>query len=241
MCSSDLTAPAQTTVEEKIDVAGETRLALDFPFADEIRFETWDRNEVLVRAASLALDAGAATYNYGAATVRLGTGARISATGKVSGATIVGSNVATGATGAWLIYVLADDVEYALQLGNAYPSLASAQAAVANHTKNPMLALIGAMYVVNTSGSAFVPGTTFLDAAGVATTFETFGPRYENVYDDAGTEVTVTAAADREIILSGDLKEQVTGMGSMQLRSGTSETPVDQTQSPDLEVMLERV
>ena len=46
-----VTAPAQTTVEEKIDVAGETRLALDFPFADEIRFETWDRNEVLVRAA----------------------------------------------------------------------------------------------------------------------------------------------------------------------------------------------
>jgi len=46
-----VTAPAETNVEEKIGVAGETRLALDLPFADEIRFETWDRNEVLVQVA----------------------------------------------------------------------------------------------------------------------------------------------------------------------------------------------
>ena len=46
-----VTASAETNVEEKIGVTGETRLALDLPFADEIRFETWDRNEVLVQAA----------------------------------------------------------------------------------------------------------------------------------------------------------------------------------------------
>lgn len=196
--------------------------------------------EVLVRAATLALDAGAATFTYGAATVRLGTGVRVAATGK-AGVTIAGSNVATGAVGAWLIYVLADDVEYALQLGEAYPNLASAQGAVANHIANPLLPVIGAMYVVNTSGAAFIPGTTFLDAAGIATTFVTYGPRYTNIFDDAGTELTVTAAADREIILSGDTKEDLTGLASLQLRSGTSGTPVDQANSPDLELYLETV
>jgi hypothetical protein len=196
--------------------------------------------EVLVRAASLALDAGAATFTYGAVTVRLGTGLRVVATGKANVA-ITGSNVADGAVGAWLLYVLADDVEYALQLGAAYGSLALAQAAVATHRRNPMLALMGVMYVVNASGAPFVPGTTFLDAAGITTTFETFGPRLPNLYDDADVEVTVQAGPDRLIDLSGEMKELLTRCAVLQLRSGTSGTPVDQTANPDLEVMLETV
>lgn len=191
--------------------------------------------EILIPAASLALNAGAATFVYGAVTFRLGTGVRVAATGK-TGVTIGGSNVADGKTGAWLIYGLADDVEYALQLGNAYPTLADAQNAVAVHTKNPMLALVGAMYVQNASGGNFVPGTTNLDATDVTTTFETFGPTHSDLYDDAGDEVTVAVAADQYVVLGS---QAIEGVASLQLRSGTSATPVDQTSSPDLTLILE--
>lgn len=196
--------------------------------------------EVLIRAASLALDAGAATFTYGAATCRLGTGARIAASGKAN-VTIAGSNVVAGKVGAWLIYVLADDVEYALPFGATYSSLKDAQAAVDGHTPNPLLACIGAMYVVNASAADFIPGTTLLDKSGIGTTFETFGPVFANVYDDAGTESSIAAAADRCVLLTADLKENIEGPLWLQLRSGTSATPVDQTGNPDLEVMLEKV
>ena len=196
--------------------------------------------EMLVRVASLALDAGAATFTYGAGTIRLGTGVRVALSGKAN-VTIAGTDIAAGGVGAWLLYALADDVEYALQFGYAYPTLADAKAAVANHVKNPMLALFGAMYVVNGTAVVFDPGTTFLDATDIATTFETFGPTYENIHDDAGTELSVTVAADRLTVLSADLKENLTGPLYLQVRSGTSGTPVDQTQSPDLDLMLERV
>ena len=196
--------------------------------------------EVLVRAATLALDAGAPTFTYGAVTVRLGTGLRVVATGKAN-VTISGSNVAAGAVGAWLLYILADDVEYALQLGAAYPDLASAQAAVANHTQNPLLALFGAMYVVNGTVANFVPGTTNLNATDISTTFETFGPRFGNVYDSDGTEVTVSVTADQHVVLTGAEKEALTGFAALQVRSGTLATPVNQTGSPDLQVTLEQI
>ena len=207
----------------------------------EAYFDFFGTPEVLVRAASLALDAGAATFTYGATTIRLGTGVRVAMSGKANVA-ITGTDVAAGKVGAWLIYGLADDVEYALQLGYDYPSLASAQGAVASHTKNPYLALIGAMYVQNIhAASAFDPGTTFLDASGLAsTTFVTYGPRLSNIYIDEGTELSVTAAADRLILLAGDTKENLVGPVYLQLRSGTSGTPVDQTGSPTVDVMLER-
>jgi hypothetical protein len=74
--------------------------------------------------ASIALDAAAATFTYGAGVCRLGSGTRISYTGKANVALPTGTAVATGKTGAWLIYVLADDVEYAQQLGATYADLA---------------------------------------------------------------------------------------------------------------------
>ena len=46
-----VSAGAATNVEERISVTGESRLALEFPFADDIKFTAWDRNEVLVQAA----------------------------------------------------------------------------------------------------------------------------------------------------------------------------------------------
>lgn len=41
---------AQKTIEDRQPVSGQEMLKLDFPFADEIRIETWDKPEVLVEA-----------------------------------------------------------------------------------------------------------------------------------------------------------------------------------------------
>ena len=196
--------------------------------------------EVLIRLASLVLDAGAATFTYGAATIRLGTGERIALTGNAN-IVISGSNVADGDFGAWIFLALANDVEIAVQLGNNYPTLLDAQAAITHHNRNPKLAHIGSMTVENQSGGNFVPGTTFLDAASVTTLFSTEGPHHKDIYDDAGTELAVTVAADQFVELAADLKEDLSGIQSIQLRSGTAGTPVDQATSPSVDLILDRV
>jgi len=45
--------PAQTHVEKRVAVTGQSRLILDLPFADEIHLEAWDKNEVLTEAEVL--------------------------------------------------------------------------------------------------------------------------------------------------------------------------------------------
>lgn len=56
---------------------------------------------------------------------------------------------------------------------------------------------------------------------------DTFGGTYQNLYDDSGTEVTVTAAAARCIAI--DLAAlKLAGFNYIKIRSGTSATPVNQ-------------
>lgn len=128
-----------------------------------------------IAMASFALDAAAATFTYGAVTIRLGDGTVTAATGKAN-VVIAGSNVADGDVGAWLFYVQADDVERAEQLSATYADLATAEDGVRDHNPNPYLALAGILFVENASGANFVPGTTNLDAAGITATFTTLGP-----------------------------------------------------------------
>ncbi len=54
--------------------------------------------------------------------------------------------------------------------------------------------------------------------------FEATGGTYRNLYDDSGTEVTVTTAASRAIPMPSELA----GTRFIKLRSGTSGTPVTQ-------------
>jgi hypothetical protein len=143
-------------------------------------------------AASMALDAAAATFTYGAGKVRLGSGTLVTYTGKAN-KTIAGTAVAHGAVGAWLVYILADDVEHAQQLGAAYASLTAAQNAVRDHNRNPLLGWIGTMYVQNNSGASFVPGTTNLDAAGITTTFVIRGTPAS--YMDSAADLTAAQVA----------------------------------------------
>lgn len=130
---------------------------------------------VEVALASFALDTGAATFTYGAGKVRLGTGAQVAATGKAN-VTIGGSSILAGATGAYLLYILADDVELAQQIGAAYTSRTEALAAIQAHRPNPMLPIAGVITIENNSAATFVPGTTALDAAGITATFTVVGP-----------------------------------------------------------------
>jgi hypothetical protein len=146
-------------------------------------------------AASLALDAGAATFTYGAGKVRLGSGSLVTYTGKANVA-LTGSNIATGAVGAWLIYVLADDVEFAQQLGAAYADLTAARRAVRDHNRNPYLGWIGTLYVANASGSNFVPGTTRLDAAGITATFVINGTPLSLI--DSAADITAGQVANTQ-------------------------------------------
>lgn len=129
------------------------------------------RPGVLSAIASFAATGSAATFAYGAGKIVLGTGVYVALTGK-TGVTLAGTNIPPGGTGAWLFYALADDNEYAFQLGYQYTSLTAARTAVRNHTRNPLLPVIGVIYVKNNTASDFTPGTTNLDATNIHTTFD---------------------------------------------------------------------
>lgn len=123
---------------------------------------------IITTCASLAKDTGAATFTYGAGKVRLGTGTVVSYTGK-AGVTLSGSNVAVGNTGAWVVYLLADDVEIAVQVtATGTDATGSAFSAVHSLKRNPLLPIIAEFYVTNRSTADFVPGTTNLDATGIS-------------------------------------------------------------------------
>jgi hypothetical protein len=128
-------------------------------------------------AGTIALDAGAATYTYAACVLRLGTGVRISASGKAN-ATLQAQEVAPSTCMAFGVYILADDVEIAVPLfvDGAHATVASATAAVRDLTPNPLMPMVHVIYVLNGSASEWTAGTDFLDAASITTTFASAGP-----------------------------------------------------------------
>ena len=124
--------------------------------------------------ASFALDAAAATITYGAVTFMLGTGVRVVATGKANVVFDDTTQVAVGKTGAYLLYALADDTEALVEVGAAYADLQTAKDAVRDLAPNPLMPLLGAIYVTARL-NAFTPATTLLDLNGIDTEFVTYG------------------------------------------------------------------
>jgi hypothetical protein len=60
-----------------------------------------------------------------------------------------------------------------------------------------------------------------------------------NVYDDAGTEVSVTVAASaRYVALTGAKLDALTGCGAVKVRSGTAAAPQNQTGAITLTLVL---
>lgn len=165
----------------------------------EVYYSFRGRPAVITAAASFAATAGAAaTFAYGAGKCLLGTGTVVSYTGKTGVAfdTDNSTSITAGYVGVWFLYVLADDSEIACQFGGAgYATLALAQAAVRAHNPNPLLPIVGIIYLQNGSGAAFVPGTTNLNVAGLTTTFEIVAAG-TGWLDSAATDLTAAYIAN---------------------------------------------
>jgi hypothetical protein len=126
---------------------------------------------VITPLATFALEASEATFTYGAGVFRLGTATNVTLTGK-DACVLSGSVVEPGNVGAWLFYALADDVECVVQTGVTHVSLDAARSHVKSLKPNPLLPLLGAIYIENGTASDFTPGTTELDVAGITATFD---------------------------------------------------------------------
>lgn len=153
---------------------------LDDAAVTDTYYSLFDLPGVLSALASFALVADAATFSYGAATVRLGTGTVVTLTGEAAHALGAGT-VANGLVGAWRLFALADDVVHATQLGGAYTSLEAAKDACRQARRNPLLPELGRIFIENESGAVFTAGTTKLDASGITATFQSLGPRAQDV------------------------------------------------------------
>jgi hypothetical protein len=130
---------------------------------------------IRVPMASFALDAGAATFTYGAAVALLGDGTVITVSGEANHVFPAGelTVIANGKFGAYVLYCLADNDSFPVQIGAAYSTLHEAQTAVDDLIPNPLLIELGRIYIENKSGADFTPATTLLDASGITVTFET--------------------------------------------------------------------
>ncbi len=74
-----------------------------------------------------------------------------------------------------------------------------------------------------------------------ATTTEKPEETLQNVYDDAGTEVSVTAAASRYIAVTGTKLDALLACGALKVRSGTSGVPVNQTANRVLTLVVQPI
>jgi hypothetical protein len=63
------------------------------------------------------------------------------------------------------------------------------------------------------------------------------GGAYQNVHDDAGTEIAVTAAAARAIPI-GTRTKRLRGLHFIKVRSGTAALPVNQTAAREIVLAL---
>ena len=79
---------------------------------------------------------------------------------------------------------------------------------------------------------------TFQGRPGADDTTPRINETLQNVYDDAGNEVTVQADADRYIALTAAVLDALTGLGRVKVRSGTSGTPVNQGAARVLTLVL---
>ncbi len=124
--------------------------------------------------ASFTIGSAKTKITYGAADIVLGTGVRVVATGKVDVAFNGTTEVAIGAVGAYLLYILADDTEILIAATSTAANLQAAKDLVRDLTPNPLMPLVGVVYVVARL-NAFTPGTTALNLNGIDTTYVTYG------------------------------------------------------------------
>jgi hypothetical protein len=142
--------------------------------------------------ASFAAHSTATQIAYGAAVIVLGTGVRVTLTGK-DGVSFAGTDsVAKGAVGAFGLYALADDTECLITLTAAATSLQNAKDFVRDLAPNPLMPLLGVVYVEATR-AAFVAGTSVLTSAAYTVSYVTHGPGANQVELGRGISGEFTA------------------------------------------------
>ncbi len=60
----------------------------------------------------------------------------------------------------------------------------------------------------------------------------------DNVYDDAGTEVAITVAANRIVVIGTVTKAAIGALRYLRIRSGTSGTPVNQNPAMNIRLIV---
>lgn len=60
---------------------------------------------------------------------------------------------------------------------------------------------------------------------------------WDDVYDDAGTEVSVTVAASRVVVVGTVTKAAIGALRYLRIRSGTSAAPVNQSPAKEIRVL----
>lgn len=121
-----------------------------------------------------------------------------------AGTALSGANLPTAKTGAWALDIGTDgtiDITPAADNVTGYASATLALAgipAVAN-----MHQRIGTVTVANTSGADFIPGTTNLDAVGIAAIYADYTANYATIKEHTYTIATPSTASFTAINLSG--------------------------------------
>lgn len=64
------------------------------------------------------------------------------------------------------------------------------------------------------------------------------GGTYQDVHDDGGTEISISASAGQFLVLTSDAAEGIRAPYGVKLRSGTSATPVNQTADRELTLVF---
>lgn len=60
----------------------------------------------------------------------------------------------------------------------------------------------------------------------------------DNVYDDTGTEVSITVAANRIVVIGTATKAAIGALRYLRIRSGTSASPVNQNPARDIKLIV---
>jgi len=86
--------------------------------------------------------------------------------------------------------------------------------------------------------------------AGTAITFQAKANRvpdeqatpedWDNVYDDTGTEVSITVASNRVVVIGTVTKSAIGALRYIRIRSGTSTTPVNQNPAREIKLICKR-
>lgn len=86
-----------------------------------------------------------------------------------------------------------------------------------------------------TAAALTFQGRPYLDADRVGSANDAL----QDVYDHGGTELNITTAASRYVVITGATFDGIQALGAIKVRSGTTGTPVNQAAARELILVLD--